>query len=97
MKRMTIQGWRAPDPHAEPASDGLPAMQPLPAPDGKMQSTFIGKRTFINAWHSESVVAIAKTYARTCCAALDIEIDVLKTERDGLKAQLDELRAERAR
>jgi len=92
MKRMVIQGWRAPLPHEERVSDGLPPFPELPPADGKIASRFIGKRTFIDAWHSESVTSIAKGYARTCCAALDIEIAALSAERDTLKAQLDELR-----
>lgn len=91
MKRMTIQRYVAPAPTE--SADGLAPMLPLPAADGRMQILFIGKRSFVDAWSSETLIKFSRAYARTCCAALDIEIDVLKTERDALKAQLDELRA----
>jgi hypothetical protein len=93
MKRMVIHGWRAPLPHEDRTPDGLPPFPELPLADGKIASRFIGKRTFIDAWHSESVTSIAKSYARACVAAQDLEIDALKVERDALKTALDELKA----
>lgn len=89
MKRMTIERYVPPAP-PEP-NDGLPPMLPLPEREGRMQIKFLGRSSFIDAWSSEGLVKFAKKYARACCAALDVEIDVLKTERDALKQRLDEL------
>lgn len=89
MKRMVIERYM---PAAEPArDDGLPPMLALPARDGRMPIKFIGRSSHIDGWGSETVISFARTYGRTCAAALDIEIAVLKVERDALKARLQEL------
>lgn len=89
MKRMFIERYMVP-PEKAPA-DGLPPMPALPPRDGFIRTQFIGKQINVDGWSSESLVAFAKQYGRTCAAALDVEIDVLKVERDALKARLDEL------
>lgn len=94
-KRMTIQRYIPPAP-AEPP-DGLEPMLQLPTPDGQVSYMFLGRRSHMDGYIPASLIAFAKKYARTCCAALDIEIDVLKTERDALKTALDELRGHGSR
>lgn len=89
MKRMVIERYVPP---AHRVDDGLPPLPELPPPDGTILGTFVGRRHKWNAWASETVQTFARAYARTCCAALDLEIDALKVERDDLKAELDELR-----
>lgn len=89
MKRMVIERYVPPAPPA--IADGLPPMIALPAADGRMQITFIGKRSFVDAWSSESLIRFARQFGRTCAAALDVEIAVLKAERDALKTRLDEI------
>lgn len=89
-KRMTIARYT---PNADPiSSDGLAPMPPMPPRDGTIRTSFIGKQIQVDAYCSDSLVTFAKTYARTCLVAQDMEIDVLKTERDALLAQLKELR-----
>jgi hypothetical protein len=89
MKRMVIERYVPPAP---PETDGLPPLPSLPPRDGTIPTKLIGKRIYVDAWARDSINSFAKGYARTCCAALDVEIDVLKTERDGLKAELERLR-----
>lgn len=92
-KRMVIERYV---PAAEPVpSDGLPPMPALPPRDGVMAARFIGKPIQVDAWNSESLVRLAKTYGRACLVSQDMEIHVLKTERDALRAELDELRGSR--
>ena len=89
MKRMVIERYV---PAAEPArNDGLPPMPALPARDGRMPIKFIGRSSHIDAWGSETVITFARQYARTCAAALDVEIGVLKVERDTLRSRLLEV------
>ena len=89
MQRMTIVGHHL---QAEkPPADGLPALQAMPPRDGTIGTRFIGKPIRVDAWCIEAVQGYAKQYGRTCAAALDLEIHVLRTERDALKARLDEL------
>jgi hypothetical protein len=92
-KRMVIERYFPP---VERPNDGLSAMPELPPPDGTILGTFVGRRHKWSAWAAETVQTFARTYARTCCAALDLEIDALKVERDALKAELDELRGRSA-
>jgi hypothetical protein len=90
-KRMVIERYV---PVAEPEpSDGLPPMLALPPRDGVMSAKFVGRPIQVDAWSSEALVKFAKLYARTCCVALDIELDLVKAERDALAAELARLRA----
>lgn len=91
MKRMVIERYVPPAPPA--IADGLAPMLPLPPRDGEIPVRFLGKPSRVDGWSSESLVKFAKTYARTCCVALDLEIDVLKVERDALRNRLQELGA----
>ena len=89
MKRMVIERYV---PAAAPAiNDGLPPMPPLPERDGRMPIKFIGRASHIDAWGSETVIQFARQYGRACAASLDIEIDVLKVERDALRTRLLEV------
>ncbi len=89
MKRMVIERYVPPAPSAQ--NDGLAPMPALPAADGKLAIRFIGRRSYIDGFGSETVIGFARTYARTCCATLDVEIDVLKAERDALRNRLLEV------
>jgi len=88
MSRMMIHRY-IPDVPA----DGLPTLPDLPPPDGSMSTKFIGKRISVDGWARDAMKSFAKSYARTCMAARDLEIDALKVERDALKTALDELKA----
>lgn len=89
-KRMIIERYV---PASEPVpSDGLAPMPALPPRDGVIAANFIRKPIQVDAWNSESLVRFTKTYARTCLVAQDMELDVLRSERDALRAQLNELR-----
>lgn len=94
MKRMTIQGYTPPPP-VDPADAGLPPRPELPTRDGLMRIKFIGRFTLTDAWGSEALIQFGKRWARAALAMQDVEIHVLTTERDALKAELDELRASR--
>lgn len=88
MNRMRVLGYV----HALMADDGLPAMPPVPPGDWLLPKRVAGFRTEVPAYNGETLCSYARGYARTCCAALDIEIDVLRAERDSLKTRLDDLR-----
>ncbi len=92
---MTIDRYVPPAPPAP--NDGLPLMLPLPPRDGLMRIKFIGKFSLTDAWSSETLVAFAKRYARAALVAQDMEVHVLRTERDALKAELDQLRGHGSR
>lgn len=47
----------------------------------------------VDGWTSAGVAEFAQSYASTCCAAMDLEIDVLRVERDALLRQVRELSA----
>ncbi len=89
MKRMVIERYVPPAPPV--IADGLAPMLSLPPRDGEIPVRFLGKSTRVDGWSSESLVKFAKTYARTCCATLDVEIDVLKAELDALRTRLLEV------
>jgi hypothetical protein len=88
MKRMQIVGYQ----HQEMVQDGLPPLPAMPPRSGQMRRAFIGKTINVDVWDAQAFCDFAKLYGRTCAAALDTEIAVLKAERDALKTQLDELR-----
>lgn len=88
MSRMEIRGFV----HPPLADDGLPAMPPMPHADWQLPKRVAGFRTEVPAFNGETLCTYARGYARTCCAALDVEIDVLRAERDSLKTRLDDLR-----
>lgn len=74
------------------ADDGLPAMPRLPRADWQRPKRVVGLVVDVDAFSGETLCNYARGYARTCLVAQDMEIHVLKVERDALKAQLDELR-----
>lgn len=89
MKRMHIERYV---PAAPPAlDDGFPPVPCLPPRDGQIPIKFLGRPSHIDAWGSETVIAFARQYGRTCVADLDIEVAALTAERDVLMARLDEL------
>lgn len=88
MSRMTIHGIA---PQAERVNDGLPPMLPLPDADGRIYIEFVRKRVPANAFLEATVIAFARRYGATCAAAVDMELAVVKAERDALQGRLNEL------
>jgi len=87
-QRMQVRGFL----HEELADDGLPPLPQLPPGDWQLPKKVVGLRMHVNAYSGATVCGLMRTYARTCLVAQDMEIHVLTTERDALKAELDELR-----
>lgn len=80
-------------PHQPMADDGLPAMPPLPRADWARPKRVARLVVDVDAYSGETLCSYARGYARTCLVAQDMELDVLKTERDALKQRLDDLLA----
>lgn len=89
MKRSQIVGYV----HESLAVDGLPPMPPLPPADWQRPKRVARLVVDVDAYSGETLCNYARRYARTCLVAQDMEIDVLKAERDALKQRLDELLA----
>lgn len=83
--------------HEPLADDGLPPLPPLPRADCLRPKRVVRLMTDVDAYFGETVCNYARGYARTCLVAQDMEIHVLKSERDALKAELDELRGHGSR
>lgn len=78
-------------PHEPLADDGLPPMPPLPRADWQRPKRVVRLTIDVDAFSGESMCLYARSYARTCLVAQDMEMHVVKAERDALKSRLDEI------